>query len=530
MRMRWSRVLITGSMVATMALGGAALAPPTASSTTGDRGTGSAPGAALPADVASAVGDLPLAFVPNRGQTDPRVRYYAVGHRFAFFATRDELMLSLSKGKPARHLALALRFLNRSPDAVVRRSGRRRARSTTSPAGTRLPARPGCRSTARSSTATSGRGSTCGCAKRAGVLKYEFHVRPGGRVSDIRLAYAGARRLALGAGGALRIRTALGVLRDSAAGHLPEDRRHASAGVEPLPTRGRGQRARFAFNVGRHQRGHELVIDPGVQFTTFLGGNSNETGAGIAVDASGNSYIGGTTQSPNFPTTTGAFDRTGAASNFADAFVTKLNPAGTALVYSTYVGGSNMEFGNGIAVDAAGNAYVTGTTKSTNFPTTGGAFDRSLNTPGNCPRCGIDNTDGFVFKLNAAGSALTLLDLSRRWHRHRLTARHRGGRRRQRVRRRRDAVERLPDDGGGVPPDQVGPDRHVRHEAEPDRVGARVLDLPRWRAGRQRPERHRRLRGQRLRRRGLELGRLPDHGRGLRPDGERRRSTPPSRS
>ncbi len=87
--------------------------------------------------------------------------------------------------------------------------------------------------------------------------------------------------------------------------------------------------------------------------------------------------------------------------------MSKLNPAGTALIYSTFVGGSDIEFGNGIAVDAAGNAYVTGTTKSTNFPTTGGAFDRSLNTPGNCPRCGIDNTDGFVFKLNAAGSRLT---------------------------------------------------------------------------------------------------------------------------
>ena len=205
----------------------------------------------------------------------------------------------------------------------------------------------------------------------------------------------------------MRIRTALGVMRDS----RPVTYQKISGTRVPVSSRfrleGGGTKTRFAFSVGRHQHGHELVIDPGIQFTTFLGGNSNEIGAGIAVDASGNSYISGTTQSPNFPTTPGAFKRTGAVSNFADAFVTKLNPAGTALVYSTYVGGSDMEFGNGLAVDAAGNAYVTGTTKSTNFPTTGGAFDRSLNTPGNCPRCGIDNTDGFVFKLNAAGSGLT---------------------------------------------------------------------------------------------------------------------------
>ena len=72
-----------------------------------------------------------------------------------------------------------------------------------------------------------------------------------------------------------------------------------------------------------------------------------------------------------------------------------------------------MDFGNRLAVDAAGNAYVTGTTKSSNFPTTGGAFDRTLNIPPNCPRCATDNTDGFVFKLNAAGSALDLFDLPR---------------------------------------------------------------------------------------------------------------------
>ncbi len=164
---------------------------------------------------------------------------------------------------------------------------------------------------------------------------------------------------------------------------------------------------RFSFDVDGYRRDRELIIDPGVQYTTFLGGNSAETGGDIAVDAAGNAYVAGTTQSPSFPTTPGAFDRTGAAQNFADVFVTKLNPAGTALVYSTFVGGSDMEFGHGMALGGSGSVYVTGQTKSSNFPTTGGAFDRTLNIPGNCPRCGIDNTDNFVFKLNAAGSALT---------------------------------------------------------------------------------------------------------------------------
>ena len=111
------------------------------------------------------------------------------------------------------------------------------------------------------------------------------------------------------------------------------------------------------------------------------------------------------TQSPNFPTTAGAFDRTGAASNNLDVFVAKINPTGTALVYSTFVGGTNFEWGRGIAIDAANNVYVTGQTQSSNFPTTGGAFDRTFNVD-TCPRCGIDQYDAFVFKLNASGSSL----------------------------------------------------------------------------------------------------------------------------
>ena len=153
----------------------------------------------------------------------------------------------------------------------------------------------------------------------------------------------------------------------------------------------------------------ELVIDPGLEYSTFLGGSSHDFGDGIAVDGAGNAYIVGTTQSTNFPTRTGSFDRT-FNGGVVDVFVTKINPTGTALVYSTYLGGTPaavpaggsdpFEFGRAIAVDAAGNAYVAGQTTSANFPTTSGAFDRSLNVGT------FDATDAFVTKLNAAGSGL----------------------------------------------------------------------------------------------------------------------------
>ena len=130
----------------------------------------------------------------------------------------------------------------------------------------------------------------------------------------------------------------------------------------------------------------------GLAYATFLGGSDWDVGSGIAVDAAGAAYVTGSTWSPDFPTTPGAFD-TSYNGGYSDVFVTKLNADGSDLVYSTFLGGSE---GRGIAVDAAGAAYVTGWTGSTTFPTTPGAFDPSYN----------GGTDDFVTKLNAAGSGL----------------------------------------------------------------------------------------------------------------------------
>jgi hypothetical protein len=136
-------------------------------------------------------------------------------------------------------------------------------------------------------------------------------------------------------------------------------------------------------------------------YSTYLGGNSNDIGRGIAVDASGNAYVTGSTQSANFPTTLGAF-QTVFNGGPNDAFVTELNPTGSALVYSTYLGGNSGgnsdNQGRGIAVDASGNAYVTGITQSTNFPTTPGAFQTTYG--------GSSGDNAIVTKLNPTGSAL----------------------------------------------------------------------------------------------------------------------------
>jgi hypothetical protein len=128
-------------------------------------------------------------------------------------------------------------------------------------------------------------------------------------------------------------------------------------------------------------------------YSTFIGGPARELGQGIAVDASGNAYVTGSTESDGFPVTPGAFQTTGSF----DAFVTKLNPQGSALVYSTYLGGNvGVDRGWAIAVDNAGSAYVAGDTTSSNFPTAGAvqlAYGGGL-------------SDAFAAKLNPEGSAL----------------------------------------------------------------------------------------------------------------------------
>jgi hypothetical protein len=135
-------------------------------------------------------------------------------------------------------------------------------------------------------------------------------------------------------------------------------------------------------------------------WSTFLGGSSSDWGDGdLDVDALGNVYLIGTTASADFPVTTGAFDE---ILDLSDAFVAKLDPTGSVLVYATFLGGNSPEYGHGIAVDDDGNAYATGLTNSIDFPTTPEAFDTSYNFLPDS----IAYFDAFVSKLNPSGSDL----------------------------------------------------------------------------------------------------------------------------
>jgi hypothetical protein len=130
-------------------------------------------------------------------------------------------------------------------------------------------------------------------------------------------------------------------------------------------------------------------------YSSYLGGSGTDRGLGVTIDAPRDAYVTGITSSTNFPSTAGAFSTTYGGGSF-DAFVTKLNPLGSApLTYSTYLGGSGDDRGQGIALDAANDAHVVGRTASSNFPTTPGAFDTSYN----------GGDDAFVTKFNPTGSS-----------------------------------------------------------------------------------------------------------------------------
>jgi len=153
--------------------------------------------------------------------------------------------------------------------------------------------------------------------------------------------------------------------------------------------------------VATYDRTHPLVIDPVLSYSTYLGGSGNDFASGIAVDAAGNAYVTGSTDSTNFPTTAGAF---AGVTGSSDAFVTKLDPSGSTLVYSTYLGGSGDDVARGIAVDASGNAYVTGQTSSPDLPTANAFQPVFVGGPADLGPAGP--YDGFVTKLDSTGSTL----------------------------------------------------------------------------------------------------------------------------
>ncbi len=225
-------------------------------------------------------------------------------------------------------------------------------------------------------------------------LEYDLVLAAGSDPGRIRLAFPGARNLHVAQNGDLVVETCAGEIRqrrpavyqESPEGRNPVTGRYVLAGDGVVGVR-----------LGPYDRTRPLVIDPVVVYSTLIGGGANETGAGIAVDSSGNGYVIGTTTSMDFPVTPPIQT---AAGGGKDVFIIKFNTSGSGIAYSTYLGGSGDDIGAAIAVDGSGNAYITGNTFSANFPTRNAAQASYGGTSS------MSFGDAFAAKIDPAGGSL----------------------------------------------------------------------------------------------------------------------------
>jgi uncharacterized protein (TIGR03437 family) len=328
-------------------------------------------------------GSIQLSFEPNQGQAPADVLYLARGSSYTLYLAGGETVLAAHGGPPLR---MKLSGANRSASIA----GEARQASISNYFGGNDP------HNWHTSVPNYGRvrytdvypGIDLVYYGKDGRLEYDWIVSPGADPSKIRMNFENADRLWIDPRGDLVIQ----------AGHHEYRQQkpvvYQEIGGKRVPVAGswtlHGREG--SFRVGSYDRRKELVIDPPLVYATYHGGSGQDYGYGIAVDSVGNTYVTGGAGSANFPTTGGL---QGSLKGTEDVFVTKFNPTGSAKMYSTYLGGSNVDEGRAIAVDVQGNAYITGTAASLDFPvknaiqaTTGGSGD------------------AFVAKLNASGSAL----------------------------------------------------------------------------------------------------------------------------
>jgi len=379
------------------------------------------------ANVLVTYGRLPLSFERNQGQSDPRVEFLSRGRGYTLFLTQDEAVLAMRNTATSSELPISSYPMSSS---LLHMTLVGANASATAVGDDELPGKsnyfigsdrgkwtPNVANYAKVRYAGIYPGIDLVYYGTQGQLEYDFVVRPGVDASAIRVGINDSehQNLQLDLGGALVVNTQAGDLRFRKP--VIYQRNHDGSrqvvdGNYKLLTANT-----IGFEVGAYDRSRELVIDPVVSYSSFLGGGGDDAhdSVSVAVDSAGNAYIASGTTSSNFPVSVGAaqaFFAGGPAicdqgGGFCgDAFVTKINAAGTAIVYSTYLGGNDADYAFGLAVDSTGSAYVAGLTKSVNFPVTAGVFQPSFGGyPSPCDDwvCG----DAFITKLNANGSALS---------------------------------------------------------------------------------------------------------------------------
>ncbi|MEK6283140.1 MAG: SBBP repeat-containing protein [Acidobacteriota bacterium] len=370
------------------------------------------------ARIKNAYNSSPLSFEVNKGQTDSQVKFLSRGSGYGLFLTPTEAVIALNnsplvervsetgKGQSPRAHSLAS---ERSSTAGLFREDVLRMRllnasALAQPEG--INELPGKTNYFVGNDPNSWRTDL---ARYGGVeyknvydgidliyygnqrqLEYDFVVAPDKNPEIIRIAYEGSKAIRLDEAGNLVLQLANGQLKQGRPFiyQMENNERKEVSGRYVI-----SGDAQIGFDIDEYDQSRPLIIDPVFLFSTYFGGGAEDVGADITVDAAGNAYITGRTVSTNFPTVNPFRSQNG---GLIDAFVTKLNSAGSAVVYSTYIGGNGDDEGFGIAVNSGGEVYLTGYTRSANFPL--------LNALQPFP--GGGSSDAFLLKLNPSGNAL----------------------------------------------------------------------------------------------------------------------------
>ena len=386
------------------------------------------PDAATRKRIAAGYGKLPLAFEENLGQTDSRVKYFSRGNDYRLFLTSDKAVLSLDK--PRKHQATDL------PSGLADGSGELGMRADTMEAPAvvsmevvganpdsavsardELPGKSNYfigndRSRWRTDVSRYERvryeevypGIDLVYHGQRGRLEYDFVVTPGADPSPIRLRFGGSDAISLEPDGSLQLTTE-GVSVRQKKPFLYQERGHGQ--VEIAGNFVRLSDNEVGFEIGSYHRTRELVIDPEIIYSTYLGGGTTDLGRAIAVDTQKNAYLVGTTASLPFPggAIGSALDPAkgfppGEITGISDAYIVKLDPSGTKVLYSAYLGGDEMgqliDTADSVQVDAAGNAYFVGL-GTLGFPITSGSMS---------DLAGFDEESYVLAKINPAGNGL----------------------------------------------------------------------------------------------------------------------------
>jgi Beta-propeller repeat len=327
-------------------------------------------------------GHLPLLFVPNRGQADDSVRFMTRTFGADVHFTTEGIVFNFSGAEVRLSFAGAVPYI----EGIDLQPGRFNFMRGADPQEwiSGVPTFGGIRYRRLYP------GADVVYRGDEGRLKSEFHLSAGADPRRIVWRYDGVTGIRVDGSGELVIATRSGELRERRpeAYQMVDGRRVTVEAAYRLL----GESS-VGFEIDNYDRNLPLVIDPLLAYSTYLDGSGLDSAKAIAVDAAGNVYVTGQTDSLNFP---GVGALQGQNAGGVDVFIAKLNAAGTSLVYCTYLGGSWDDRGFGIAVDGAGSAYIAGWTSSPNFPTTTGARQRVLG----------GGRDAFIAKLNAAGSAI----------------------------------------------------------------------------------------------------------------------------